>query len=209
MRRASKGSVVAIIAAFTLSFATAPANAYAGNEDPETAFAATTGQTLVTVDSDLASESLDALSVAISTDSLVVGHHFDVKAAIAQARSEIGTSRPTGWNQPGECLISAKRWINAGGGAWVHGGTPVNNYQNATRLPISAAMPGDVIQYEYIASPHSWAAGVHTMLVTGVNDDGTLQIIESNNPGGSGLVSENTKFTPNPPAGFQAVVWRF
>jgi hypothetical protein len=47
------------------------------------------------------------------------------------------------------------------------------------------------------------------VLITGVNGDGTFSIIESNNPGGSGLVSKNESWVPAPPSGFQAVAWRF
>nr|WP_255499095.1 CHAP domain-containing protein [Leucobacter sp. cx-169] len=134
---------------------------------------------------------------------------FDVSAAVRAALSEVGSSRPTGWSQSGECIMSAQRWIRAGGGAWRGGGDPVSNYAGATRLDPSDAQPGDVIQYEYAASPTMWVTGVHTLLVVGVNDDGTLHIVESNNPFGSGLVTETASWEPDPPAGFQAVVWRF
>ena len=93
--------------------------------------------------------------------------------------------------------------------AWAGGGDPVTNYNGATRLPVSAALPGDIIQYEHLTSPSSWVSGVHTVLITGVNSDGTFSIIESNNPGGSGLVSKNESWVPAPPSGFQAVAWRF
>lgn len=66
------------------------------------------------------------------------------------------------------------------------GGDPVSNYRNATRVTLEQVQPGDVIQYENIAFPTSWLTGVHTLLVAGVNDDGTLHIVESNNPGRSG-----------------------
>lgn len=153
---------------------------------------------------DLALETLRVMSDVAATP-----HNFDVDATIALALSEVGTSRATGWNQPGECLVAAQRWILAGGGNWVGSGDPVNNYRGATRLPVSAALPGDVIQYEHIASPTSWVSGVHTVLVTGVNPDGTLSIVESNNPGGSGLVTKTDSWLAAPPAGFQAVAWRF
>lgn len=136
-------------------------------------------------------------------------HGFDVDAAIALAEQEVGTSRATGWSQPGECIMSARRWVQAGGGDWKGGGTPVTNYDTAERLPFSLVEPGDVIQYENIAAPHAWVSGVHTVLVTGLNEDGTLRIIESNVPFGSGLVTKSDRWLPNPPDGFQAVVWRF
>ena len=132
-----------------------------------------------------------------------------MEAAIALAESEIGTSRPTGWDAPGECISSVHRWVTAGGANWTGSGNPVDNYRGATRLSIADAQPGDIVQYENIEFPTSWVSGVHTVLITERHDDGTFTIIESNNPAGSGLVSKNTKWTPEPPAGFQAVVWRF
>lgn len=137
-------------------------------------------------------------------------HNFNVEAAIAAARSEIGTSRATGWSAPGECIMSVIRWVEGAGGAnWVGGGDPVSNYTGATRLTIDYAQPGDIVQYENIDYPTSWVSGVHTLLIVGVNGDGTFDIIQSNVPGGSGLVTEVTDWVPTPPSGFQAVVWRF
>ena len=86
---------------------------------------------------------------------------------------------------------------------------PVSNYTGATRLTIDYAQPGDIVQYENIDYPTSWVSGVHTLLIVGVNGDGTFDIVQSNIPGGSGLVTEVTDWVPAPPAGFQAVVWRF
>ena len=71
------------------------------------------------------------------------------------------------------------------------------------------AQPGDIVQYEYISSPSSWVSGIHTVLITGVNGDGTFSIVESNNPAGSGLVTSTESWVPKPPAGFEAVIWRF
>ncbi|WP_244301181.1 lipase [Leucobacter insecticola] len=164
-------------------------------------------QSLDTTPDPIAGEAIDSLLELDPRSD--VPHHFDVTATIALAESEVGTSRPTGWSQPGECIMSAQRWIRAGGGNWVGGGDPVSNYNTATRMTLAAAAPGDIIQYENISSPTSWVTGVHTVLITAVHTDGTFSIVESNNPGGSGLVSKNDSWTPAPPAGFQAVVWRF
>lgn len=138
-----------------------------------------------------------------------VAHGFDVGAAVAAAEAELGTSRATGWNAPGECISSAKRWVHAGGGAWNGHTNPVANYVGAVQVPLSRAEAGDVVQYEYVASPTSWATGVHTMLITGRNDDGTFTIVQSNIPYGSGLVTKEESWLPKPPKGFRAVVWRF
>ncbi|WP_243751830.1 CHAP domain-containing protein [Leucobacter weissii] len=193
------------------AFGAAPANAAdkpietfrTGTADAGTAPA----QSLKTTTSPLEGVALETLTEM--SDYSDLPHGFDVEATIELAESEIGTSRPTGWSMPGECIMSAKRWIEAGDGAWVGSGNPVNNYEGATRLTIADAQPGDIVQYEHIEFPTSWVTGVHTVLITEVHDDGTFTIIESNNPGGSGLVSKDEAWVPAPPSGFQAVVWRF
>lgn len=134
---------------------------------------------------------------------------FDVNASVRLAYSEVGTSRPTGWSAAGECIMSAKRWINAGGGSWHGGGAPLDNYANATEVSIQEARPGDIVQYIYSASPGSWVSGIHTVMITGVNNDGTFKIVESNNPGGSGLVTSNDRWLPKPPNGFESRFFRF
>lgn len=136
-------------------------------------------------------------------------HGFNVEAAIQTAYSEVGTARATGWNGEGECIMSVKRWVTAGGAAWTGGGTPTGNYAGATAHPVSEALPGDVIQYLYTGNPDIWTAGIHTVLVTAVNDDGTLGIVESNNPAGSGLVTATERWIAQPPPGFTAVAYRF
>lgn len=135
--------------------------------------------------------------------------NFNVEATIAAATKEIGLSFPTGWNMPGECLVAAKRWITAGGGNWYGAGTPIGNYAGATEVEYKNAAPGDVIQYLSPESPASWVNGVHTVLVVANNRDGTLHIIEANNPGGSGFVSETKSWKPAPPQGVIAKVFRF
>lgn len=135
--------------------------------------------------------------------------NFNVEATLAAAKSEVGKSFPTGWNQQGECIMSVKRWIGAGKGNWYGSGTPVANYAGAKEIEYKHAAPGDVIQYISTSNPNAWVAGVHTVLVTANNADGTLQIIESNNPGGSGYVSANKKWTPAPPSGLTFKVFRF
>lgn len=206
-RPVHKTFIVSLVSALTFSLGVAPALAQPESED---AFASASPQlldtTLTTAQADPANLSgmLDVISIESGPR-----HGFDVEAAIAQATLEIGTSRATGWSQPGECIMSAQRWIQAGGGNWTGGGTPVTNYDNATRLPLHLVEAGDVIQYENIYAPHAWVSGVHTLLVTGVNEDGTFSIIESNNPFGSGLVTATENWVPTPPPGFQAVAWRF
>lgn len=135
--------------------------------------------------------------------------NFNVEKTLQMAESEVGKTFPTGWDQPGECIVAAQRWIHAGGGNWYGGGTPTGNYVNAAVVTYENAAPGDIIQYLSLQSPSSWVTGVHTVLVTKNNGDGTLGIIEANNPGGSGLVSENKKWIPTPPEGFEAKVFRF
>ncbi len=221
MRTPAKAFIVTLISSVTFALGAAPASAAQQVEsfaDLPTAFSsdasaqAEQAQTAraQTLNTDFGTTETDALdTLMLLSDPTETPHNFDVDATIALAESEIGTSRATGWSQPGECIMSAQRWIVAGGGNWVGGGDPVSNYSTATRLSVSAAQPGDIIQYEHLTYPTSWVSGVHTVLITEVHGDGTFTIIESNNPGGSGLVSKNESWTPAPPAGFQAVVWRF
>ncbi len=210
-----KPAIVALVSALTFVLGAAPAAGVPTNfvlstpTAPQEAAAADVvpTQTLSASTSTIDGQSLDALTAL--NDVANIPHGFDVAATIAQAESEVGTSRATGWSQPGECIISARRWIHAGGGAWTGHGNPVSNYVGATRLTMKNAQPGDIVQYENIAFPTSFVSGIHTLLITEVHGDGTFTIIESNNPGGSGLVSKNTSWVPAPPAGFAAVVWRF
>ena len=212
MRTPAKAMVVTLVSLVTLAFGIAPANAL-----PSTS---AKFEEVAAVQPAAASQSLNANSNSIETKALdtllelseygKAPHNFDVEATIAQARSEIGTSRPTGWSAPGECVMSVGRWLDAGGADRSQAaGNPVDNYRGALRLSIEFAQPGDVVQYEHLDYPTSWVTGVHTVLITGVNGDGTFEIIQSNIPYGSGLVTIEENWVPQPPAGFQAVVWRF
>ena len=135
---------------------------------------------------------------------------YSVDDAIAKAKAEIGSSRTTGYDQQGECVKSVQRWINESGGKFGGGGV-VSSYVNSGAVPVDTSQmgKGDVVQYTSLSSPDSWSGGVHTVMITGTNGDGTYQIVQSNSPAGSGLVTEVDRWTPKPPAGFEARVWRF
>ncbi|MGO2141534.1 MAG: lipase [Leucobacter sp.] len=208
----AKPFVVTLVAAVTFALGAAPAGAIETEDFTAAAAAPTISLTTQALSTDTDTAPLAPISSVLAeseTTRSSAAHGFDVTAAIAAATAEIGTSRATGWGAPGECIVSAQRWIRAGGGAWTGGGDPVSNYAGALRLSPTEAQPGDVIQYEHLQFPTSWVSGVHTVLVTGVNDDGTYKIIESNNPTGSGYVQADDSWVPKPPAGFQAVAWRF
>ncbi len=213
MRVPAKAFIVTLVSLVTLAFGVAPASALSPSaplyEDVAAVQPASpTAQTFTAETNSLETKSLDTLLQ--QSEFGKNPHSFNVEAAIAAARSEIGTSRPTGWSAPGECIMSVIRWVEGAGGAkWVGGGDPVSNYTGATRLTTDYAQAGDIVQYENIDYPTSWVSGVHTLLIVGVNGDGTFDIVQSNVPGGSGLVTEVKNWTPQPPAGFQAVVWRF
>lgn len=132
------------------------------------------------------------------------------KKAIELAYSEVGKSFPTGWNGEGECIKAVQRWINNSGGDFGTGGVH-SGYINsgAQEIVKSEAQAGDVVQYESVSNPDAFSTGVHTVLITCVNSDGTFKIVESNNPSGSGLVSATENWSPKPPANFRTVYWRF
>lgn len=132
------------------------------------------------------------------------------KKAIELAYADVGKIFPTGWNAEGECIKAVQRWINSGGGHFGVGGVRSGYLDSgAKEVSKNEVQAGDVMQYESITNPDSFSTGVHTLLITGVNSDGTFKIVESNNPGGSGLVSATENWTPRPPANFRTVYWRF
>ncbi|MCB5953643.1 coiled-coil domain-containing protein [Enterococcus sp. CWB-B31] len=147
------------------------------------------------------------------TDTAMPGSAKNVSAAkqavVSAALADCGNSYPTGWGAQGECLVSVRRWLSAGNIGFAVGG-PHSGYVASGAVQISWAdvQPGDVVQYENIYSPEGWIGGVHTVLIVGV-ENGIVQIVEANNPGGSGYVSTNKNWRPAPPANFRAVVWRF
>lgn len=211
MANPAKPLILTLVSAVVFAFGATPA--IAAVEGPQftgaaTVASATPAQELSTLNEVIDERALEALTTM--SDLARTPANFDVEAAIALAESEIGTSRPTGWDQPGECVSSVHRWVEGAGNAnWIPGGgNPVDNYQGATRLTIAEAQRGDIVQYEHMTYPTSWVTGVHTLLITDVNDDGTFTIIESNFEA-PGLVTKNTSWLPEPPAGFRAVVWRF
>lgn len=208
----AKALVVSLISAMTFAFVAAPAEALPqqGEQFAEQAAVQPASAPQILSASNSSTETTSVDTLIEMSDYTKTPHGYDVQGAIAMARSEVGTSRPTGWSAPGECVMSVFRWLEEGGGLVRGGpGNPVGIYRDATRLPLEAALPGDVVQYEHLTSPTSWVSGVHTLLIVGVNPDGTFDIIQSNIPGGSGLVTEVKNWTPEPPAGFQAVAWRF
>lgn len=146
-----------------------------------------------------------------NTNSIGSGKVSEAKKKAAQiALSSVGQTNPTGWGQSGECIVAVQNWLNAAGIRFTPGG-PHSGYtqSGAVQVSWSDVQVGDVVQYENALSPDSWLDGVHTVLVVGVKGD-QVQIVESNNPAGSGYVSTTTGWTPSPyAANFRAVVWRF
>ncbi|MEI5990166.1 coiled-coil domain-containing protein [Enterococcus crotali] len=143
--------------------------------------------------------------------SIGTGKVSEAKKKAAQiALNAVGQTNPTGWGQSGECIVAVQNWLNAAGVRFSPGG-PHSGYtqSGAVQVSWSDVQVGDVVQYENALSPDAWLDGVHTVLVVGVNGS-SVQIVESNNPAGSGYVSTTTGWTPSPyAANFRAVVWRF
>jgi peptidoglycan hydrolase CwlO-like protein len=146
-----------------------------------------------------------------NASSIGSGKVSDAKKKAAQiALNSVGQTNPTGWGQSGECIVAVQNWLNAAGIRFTPGG-PHSGYtqSGAVQVSWSDVQVGDVVQYENALSPDAWLDGVHTVLVVGVKGD-QVQIVESNNPAGSGYVSTTTGWTPSPyAANFRAVVWRF
>jgi hypothetical protein len=130
---------------------------------------------------------------------------------VRRASAEVGTARATGWDQPGECIKSVQRWIQQAGGDKKGGGVVVGyTSSGAVEVGMSDLRPGDVLQrtFDGEGANQNWDE-VHTVVVESVNADGSLVIIESNNPAGSGKVSRNTHWVPDGPSGWIWRAWRF
>ena len=122
---------------------------------------------------------------------------------------EVGTSRPTGWDQPGECIKSVQRWVANAGGSFGGGGT-ISSYVNsgAQEVPLAQAVKGDVIQYSNNANDGDWSHA-HTVVVVQNFGNGRFDIVQSNVPAGSGKVTRNTNWAPSLYSGWTARAWRF
>lgn len=138
--------------------------------------------------------------------------NFDNYRVADAAIAEVGSSRATGWNQPGECIKSAQRWVATAGG-YFGGGGVVSGYVNsgATEIALGSVAKGDIIQYTngnaaYANSDWSYA---HTVVVVANWGNGSFDIVQSNVPLGSGRVTRVTNWRPTPASGWVARVWRF
>jgi hypothetical protein len=104
--------------------------------------------------------------VSISPRPAHAYQNFNNALVADQALSEVGTSRPTGWDQPGECIKSAQRWVNNADG-YFGGGGVVSGYTSsgATEVNLGAAAKGDIIQYTRADGSNNDWTYAHTVVV--------------------------------------------
>ncbi len=137
----------------------------------------------------------------------------DVNVTLQAALSEVGHSFATGWSAPGECIMAVKRWLAAAGVTNNGGGSgPYGLYPGAAVLVTDGSLrPGDVVQLTNIVNPNSWGDGVHTYMILRVHDNGRFDLIQSNVPYGSGLVTVKTDMDLSAyvKPGWRPLVWRF
>jgi WXG100 family type VII secretion target len=146
---------------------------------------------------------------------------YSAQKSIEIARAEVGTTRPAlihgdPMNAPGQCVISVQRWIAEAGGHFGGGGV-VESYQHSGAVEVTgqSLRAGDVLQFTSDTNPEVWDGYVHTVLVAGVNGDGTLDIIQSNATDvngqhySPGTVTEVANWTPTSIPGWQWRSWRF
>jgi hypothetical protein len=125
--------------------------------------------------------------------------------------AELGTVRPTGWDQPGECLKSVQRWVGQAGGYFGPGGV-ISGYVESGAVQIGAgeATRGDIIQWTN-GNDGDWSLP-HTACIVENNHDGTYWVVHSNWDA-KGLVSETRAWNPDPASigrnGWYPTYWRF
>ncbi|HSE29144.1 MAG TPA: VCBS repeat-containing protein [Candidatus Saccharimonadales bacterium] len=139
---------------------------------------------------------------------------FDNALVADMGIAEIGTVRPVGWNQPGECIKSVQRWVANAGGSFGGGGV-ISGYVNsgATEVSLSNVVKGDVVQYtrasgDYATDNGDWTY-VHTVVVIQNHGNGQFDIVQSNVPDGSGKVTRVDNWAPSLHEGWSARAWRF
>ena len=161
------------------------------------------------------------LAVSVLAALLIFNNPFALQRALAQqfdnARvadcglAELGTTRPTGWDQPGECIKSVQRWVAEAGGYFGWGGV-ISGYTNSGAVQVSAteATKGDVLQWT-TGDDNDWSHP-HTMVIVKNYGNGRFWIVHSNWDA-PGLVSENRNWDPDPEAhgraGYYPMYWRF
>lgn len=155
---------------------------------------------------------LAGLLNGIATSTAGATQNFDNYRIADAALNEVGSVRATGWNQPGECIKSAQRWVAAAGG-YFGGGGVVSGYVNsgATEVSIGSTVKGDIIQYANANSSYAdsdWSYS-HTVVVVANLGNGSFDIVQSNVPTGSGKVTRVTNWRPSPAPGWVARAWRF
>ena len=153
--------------------------------------------------------------------SLVFNNPFVIETAKAQdfdnarvadcALAELGTIRPIGWDQPGECIKSAQRWVTEAGGYFGPGGV-ISGYTNSGAIQVSAsqATKGDIVQWTN-GNDNDWSHP-HTVCIVQNYGNGRYWIVQSNWDA-PGLVSQNLNWDPNPEdygrLGYYPMFWRF
>jgi len=161
------------------------------------------------------------LAVSILAALLLINNPFTLEQAKAQnfdnarvadcALAELGTTRATGWDQPGECIKSVQRWVAEAGGYFGWGGV-ISGYTNSGAVQVTAteATKGDILQWT-TGDDNDWSHP-HTMCIVKNNGNGRFWIVQSNwdHPG---YVSESKDWDPDPAAhgrsGYYAMYWRF
>jgi hypothetical protein len=128
-------------------------------------------------------------------------------ARIAEvARADNGQQRPTGWNQPGECIKWVQSWVSEAGGNLPGGTGPIAMFQNAgaVEIALDAAQPGDIFQR---SKGNTWDGTPHTGVIgSTMASDGTFEIIEGNYDF-KGTVRV-TRFRPTNKPEHELHVWR-
>ena len=122
--------------------------------------------------------------------------NFDNARVADCGLAELGTTRPTGWDQPGECIKSVQRWVAEAGGYFGYGGV-ISGYTNSGAVQVSAteATKGDVVQWT-TGDDNDWSHP-HTVCIVKNYGNGRYWIVQSNWDA-PGLVSENRNWDPDP-----------
>ncbi len=158
-------------------------------------------------------ESIFQISQAEALQNIEIqkGNDFDNAKIVDEAVAENGKVFPTGWAQPGECMVSAQRWANAANGGkniWNYSGSGVISiYTNSggAEVGLDQLKPGDILQKASSGkdADTNWDH-VHTVVFRGYGDKSGVNIVDANR-GMDGLVRVTDNYMLSAPVGWQ---WR-
>ncbi len=153
-------------------------------------------------------------NIAIAEAETQGPYEFDNSAIANAGVAEVGNTYPTGWDQPGECMVAAQRWaIAANGGKnffkYTGGVVSVWTASGGVEVALDKLQPGDILQKASMGTDYdsNWDH-VHTAVFRGYGEKGAVKIVDSNR-NFDGTVRTSDTYSLTAPLGWGWRAFRF